>query len=146
MGPDPMTPLVRRFPALERLSRAALGLFPTPVQEMSALAPGLWFKREDLTADPLGGNKVRALEFLLGGVGIGDRVVTVGAAGSTHALATAVYARRLGARALVFRWPQEMNDAARHVSERIALEFGASPVQRGLIAAYARALAARLRG
>ena len=78
MGPDPMTPLVRRFPALERLSRAALGLFPTPVQEMSALAPGLWFKREDLTADPLGGNKVRALEFLLGGVRAGDRVVTVG--------------------------------------------------------------------
>ena len=139
-------PLVRRFPALGRLPRARLGRFPTPVQHMTALAPGLWFKREDLAADPLGGNKVRALEFLLGGVRSGDLVVTVGAAGSTHALATSVYARRLGARALVFRWPQEMSDTARRVSDRIALESGRSQVQRGLIGAYAHALAARLRG
>jgi D-cysteine desulfhydrase len=146
MGPDPTTPLVRRFPALERLPRASLGRFPTPVQEMRALAPGLWFKREDLTADPLGGNKVRALEFLLGGVRAGDRVVTVGAAGSTHVLATVVYARRLGARPLVYRWRQEMNDAARLVSERIARESGSTRVERGVIRAYVRAFAARLRG
>ena len=141
-----MTPLVRRFPALERLSRAALGLFPTPVQEMSALAPGLWFKREDLTADPLGGNKVRALEFLLGGVRAGDRVVTVGAAGSTHVLATVVYARQLGARPLAYRWRQEMNEAARLVSERIARESGSPRVEAGVIGAYVRAFAARLLG
>jgi D-cysteine desulfhydrase len=113
---------------------------------MDLLAPGLLFKREDLVADPLGGNKVRALEFLLGGVGSGDRVVTVGAAGSTHALATEVYARRLGASPLVFRWRQEMNDAARRVSDRIGTETNGSPVQRTLVGAYARALVARLRG
>jgi len=146
MGPEPMTPLVRRFPALERHPRASLGRFPTPVQEMYALAPGLWFKREDLTAEPLGGNKVRALEFLLGGVRFGERVVTVGAAGSTHVLATVVYARQLGARPIVYRWRQEMNDAARLVSERITRESGSNRIERGVIGAYARAFAARLSG
>jgi len=113
---------------------------------MDVLAPGLLFKREDLAADPLGGNKVRALEFLLGGVRSGDRVVTVGAAGSTHALATEFYARRLGAVPLVFRWPQEMNDTAERVSARIGAETSGSSVQRTLVGAYARALVARLRG
>ena len=139
-------PLVSRFPALGRVPRARLVRAPTPVQSVDTLASGLWFKREDLTADPLGGNKVRALEFLLGGVGPGDVVVTVGATGSTHALATAVYARRLGARVRVFRWPQETNDVARRVAERIELEAHESEVRGGIIGAYVGAIVARLRG
>ena len=67
--------------------------------------------------EPLGGNKVRALEFLLGEVRAGDEVITVGGTGSTHALATAVYAGMLGARTRVYRWPQVMNDSARGVDE-----------------------------
>lgn len=85
--------------------------------EASAIAPGLWVKRDDRSAALLGGNKVRALEFLLGPVGPGDEVVTVGATGSTHALATAIHAGRLGARTTVYRWPQEMSAAARRVDE-----------------------------
>ena len=45
-----------------------------------------------------GGNKVRKLEYLLGDAlqrGC-DAVVTFGAAGSNHALATAIYARQVG--------------------------------------------------
>ena len=141
-----MIPLVRYFPALTDVARAHLGHFPTPVQRVETLAPGLWFKREDLAAEPLGGNKVRALEFLLGGVRPGAVVVTVGAAGSTHALATAVYAQRLGARVQVFRWPQEMNDVARRVSDRIALEADVSTMRGGVIGAYASAFVARVRG
>jgi carbon storage regulator len=34
-------------------------------------------KREDLSSATFGGNKVRALEFLLGGVAAGEGVVTV---------------------------------------------------------------------
>jgi len=146
MEPAAPIPLLRRFPALSQLPRASLGRFPTPVTEMTALAAGLWFKREDLSADPLGGNKVRALEFLLGDVRAGDRVVTVGAEGSTHALATAVYARQLGAQAIVYRWPQELTDTARRVSERIAQETRQDEVRRGLAGAYGRALMARIRG
>ncbi|HKW48420.1 MAG TPA: pyridoxal-phosphate dependent enzyme, partial [Gemmatimonadaceae bacterium] len=139
-------PLVKRFAALASVPRAHLGRFPSRLQSAEALVPGLWFKREDLVADPLGGNKIRALEFLLGGVRPGDAVVTVGAAGSTHALATALYARRLGARTRVFRWPQEMNDVARRVCERTALEADESTMQRGVLGSYLCALVARLRG
>jgi D-cysteine desulfhydrase len=42
-------------------------------------------------------------------------VLTVGPRGSTHALATAVYASRLAAHPVVVRWPQEMNPAAQRV-------------------------------
>lgn len=146
MATPPELPLIDRFPALRRFPRACLGRFPSPVTSVDTLAPGLWLKREDLNADPLGGNKVRALEFLLGGVTAGDTVVTVGAAGSTHALATAVYTRQLGARVRCFRWRQEMNPVARRVAARTAEETGDSRLSRTVAGAYARAFAARLRG
>jgi len=139
-------PLLGQFPALRQFPRATLGRFPSPVTPAAALAAGLWFKREDLNAEPLGGNKVRALEFLLGGVGAGDTVVTVGAAGSTHALATAIYGRQLGARVRCFRWRQEMNPTARLVAARTSEETGETALSRTVAGAYARALAARLRG
>ena len=139
-------PLVRRFPALATLPRATLGRFPTPVQRASVLAPRLWFKRDDLSGDLLGGNKVRALEFLLGGVGADDHIVTVGAVGSTHALATAIYARRLGARVTLLRWPQEMNGAADAVHHRIVRTLPKTQQSRGVVSAYLHGTVLRLRG
>lgn len=117
-------PLVRRFPALADIPRAAFGTFPTPVERVT-LADGreMFVKRDDLSAGRrAGGNKVRGLEWLLGSVDHGDRVVTVGARGSSHALATALCARRRGASATVARWNQEMNDAARRVDTRMRKE------------------------
>jgi len=146
MERDSEIPLVKRFPALQALPRARLGRFPSPVECLEALAPDLWVKREDLNAEPLGGNKVRALEFLLGGVRAGDTVATVGAAGSTHALATAIYARQLGARSLVFRWRQEMNEVAEGVADRLAADASHAPLHRSVLGAYVRALVARWRG
>lgn len=128
------------------IPRVSIGRFPTPVAPLAALAPTLWIKRDDLGATPLGGNKVRALEFLLAGVNNGDRVVTVGSAGSTHALAVATYASALGARAIVGRWRQEMNEAAARVAariERIAGETRIFPVPPGAyLWAWQRALGA----
>ena len=112
-------PLFRRFPSLSAIPRVALGRFPTPIEPLAALSPTLWIKRDDLGATLLGGNKLRALEFLLAGVGPGSRVVTVGSAGSTHALAVATYASALGARTIVGRWRQEMNETAARVATRI---------------------------
>src|SRR5205823_3868805 len=143
---DSSLPLLARFPLLGAVPRVPLGRFPTPVVRVEAVAPGLWVKREDLAGEPLGGNKLRALEFLLGGLRPGDRVTTVGAAGSTHVLATALYARRLGARSIVYRWPQEMNDAAHRVAARIATTADRAPLVSGIPIAYARAFAARLSG
>ena len=146
MATPPDLPLIERFPALRRFPRAKLGRFPSPVTAAGTLAAGLWLKREDLNGEPLGGNKLRALELLLGGIGAGDTVVTVGAAGSTHALATAVYARQLGAQVRCFRWRQEMNAAARQVAARTSESTGESRLSRTVAGAYARAFVARLRG
>jgi 1-aminocyclopropane-1-carboxylate deaminase/D-cysteine desulfhydrase-like pyridoxal-dependent ACC family enzyme len=139
-------PLVRRFPALASVPRVSLGRFPTPVQRASGLAPGLWIKRDDLSGDALGGNKVRALEFLLGDIEPEDHVVTVGALGSTHALTTAIYARRLGARVTLLRWPQEMNEAAEAVQRRTLRTLPKSGASRNVAIAYLRAALLRLRG
>jgi 1-aminocyclopropane-1-carboxylate deaminase/D-cysteine desulfhydrase-like pyridoxal-dependent ACC family enzyme len=116
-------PLFRRFPALERLPRAALGEYPTPVERVTGIeaAGELWLKRDDLDAPAFGGNKVRALEFLLGGVRPGDEVLTIGGEGSTHVLTTAALAARLGARTRAIRWPHEMNPTSRQVAARASL-------------------------
>ncbi|HEY2898630.1 MAG TPA: pyridoxal-phosphate dependent enzyme [Gemmatimonadaceae bacterium] len=115
-------PLVRRFPALARVPQVSLGLFPTPLQRLELsgerLAGELWIKRDDLTASPLGGNKVRALEFLLAGLAPGDVVLTAGGEGSTHVLTTAMYVRALGGTTCAVRWRHEMNPSAVRVAER----------------------------
>jgi 1-aminocyclopropane-1-carboxylate deaminase/D-cysteine desulfhydrase-like pyridoxal-dependent ACC family enzyme len=78
-----------------------IGVYPTPVDRLpDALGPGrdLWVKRDDLTSRLYGGNKVRKLERILDvAVARGvERIVTVGAAGSHHVLATSIYAGQLG--------------------------------------------------
>ena len=141
---EPELPILRRFPELSVVPRAALGTFPTPVQRL-ALGDGrvLLVKRDDRCGDPIGGNKVRGLEWLLGGVRLGDHMLTVGPAGSTHALSTAVYARGLGAATTVVRWRQEMNPAARRVAQR--LSAAATIIDaRWVASAYALAAAIRL--
>jgi D-cysteine desulfhydrase len=139
-------PLVARFPALAGIPRVALGNYPTPIVAAPAIAPELWVKRDDLCADPVGGNKARALEFLLGDVKRGDSLVTVGSAGSTHALAVATYAKRFGATTFVGRWRQEMNDTARVVAEKTAKLAQAAPVFRTPIEAYVWAATKHIRG
>ena len=120
---DPI-PLVRRFPALAAIPRARLGRFPTPVERLDGFREvnSLFVKHEDLSSDVLGGNKIRSLDFLLGRVGAGDTVLTIGGEGSTHILATAVHACRLGAKTIAVRWRHDMHSAAEEVSSRILSE------------------------
>ena len=140
------SPILRRFPALAKLPRVSLGNFPTPVDRVT-LGDGrpLWIKRDDKSGPGLGGNKVRALEWLLGEVRPADAVLTVGPTGSTHALATSRYARQLGAAPIVVRWNQRMNPAARAVDERLHAR-GVRLVDMGnVVAAYAVAMWLRVR-
>jgi D-cysteine desulfhydrase len=146
MAPAAALPLLAHFPGLADIPRVELGDYPTPVAPVSPRAPDLWIKRDDLSATPIGGNKVRALEFLLGGVQPGDDVVTVGSAGSTHALAVATYARRLGARAYVGRWRQEMNATAIDVADQVTRAADEAPIFRGVVGAYAYAWRKRVHG
>jgi 1-aminocyclopropane-1-carboxylate deaminase/D-cysteine desulfhydrase-like pyridoxal-dependent ACC family enzyme len=140
-------PLLLRYPPLARLPRAALGDFPTPVQRIRLAGdtlPGeLWIKRDDLTASPLGGNKVRALEFLLGGLAPGDEVLTAGGEGSTHVLTTATFVRALGGTTNAVRWTHEMNPSALEVAARASAMCGRVTTVRGPVLGLLRAHAAR---
>lgn len=118
----------------------------TPVVPLNGLSSQLWIKRDDLFADPLGGNKVRALEFLFGDLKKGDEVVTVGSMGSTHALSVATYGARLGARVHVARWRQEMNAAAERVSGGISRRMLEASVFGNPVGAFAWAWLRRARG
>ena len=88
------------FPSVSKLALATLPTALEPARRLgtSIGAPDLLTKRDDLAGLAYGGNKVRKLEYLLGdAVSRGcDAVVTFGAAGSNHALATAVYAQQVG--------------------------------------------------
>lgn len=107
-------PLFREYPALgERLPRVPLGTLPTPVEKLDATGrelglERLYIKRDDLSGDVYGGNKVRKLEFLLGdALRSGKKeVLTMGFAGSNHATATAIYAGKLGLKCISMLMPQ----------------------------------------
>jgi 1-aminocyclopropane-1-carboxylate deaminase/D-cysteine desulfhydrase-like pyridoxal-dependent ACC family enzyme len=112
--------LFQRFPGLEgRLPRVPLGSFPTPVEPLRVpgAAQEVWVKRDDLTGRAYGGNKVRKLEFLLADARENgtERVITAGALGSHHALATTVYARQLGFPVTLVLSPQRPTPHVREV-------------------------------
>jgi D-cysteine desulfhydrase len=96
--------LASRFPQLAaQLPRLPLGAWPTPVVPAPSLAdavgcPALLLKDDGPSAPGYGGNKVRKLEYLLADARARgcDAVVTFGAVGSNHVLATALHARGLG--------------------------------------------------
>lgn len=107
-------PLARHFPQLAAsLPRRRLGSLPVPVERLPSLAAELgagqlMVKRDDLSGDAYGGNKVRKLEYLLGDAlaRACNAVMTFGAVGSNHLLATAVYARQCGLRCYGVVTPQ----------------------------------------
>ena len=123
-----MLPLFERFPALSGLERVELCTLPSPLQRVDL--PGgktIWIKRDDLNAPVCGGNKVRSLEFLLGGLREGDTIHTVGGAGSTHVLSTAMHAARIGVRLDARRWSHDMTPGADIVSTRVTGMVGRTP-------------------
>jgi 1-aminocyclopropane-1-carboxylate deaminase/D-cysteine desulfhydrase-like pyridoxal-dependent ACC family enzyme len=109
-----MIPLFEQYPLLrERLPYLPLGEFPTPVQKLERLGvelgvSQLYIKRDDLSGKDYGGNKPRKLEFILGNsMRSGAReVIAFGGAGSNHALATAIYARKVGLKSISMLMPQ----------------------------------------
>ncbi len=109
-----MLPLFEHYPRLQdELPHVVLGQFPTPVQKLDRFGEEvgvhqLYIKRDDLSGEVYGGNKVRKLEFLLGDALRAQvkEVLTFGCAGSNHALATSIYAHQLGLRSIDMLLPQ----------------------------------------
>ena len=108
-------PLLARLPDDGSLPHVSLASLPTPVERLEELGASLglehlYIKRDDLSGPLYGGNKVRKLEFLFGeAVAQGfEEVVTLGAIGSHHVLATSIYARHLGLKPCAHHFPQPL--------------------------------------
>lgn len=119
------------WPRLEpQLGFSPLGEFPTPVEPLSLLVPGLegwgetFVKRDDLSSPLYGGNKIRTLEPLFGQARREGRkaVFATGAYGSNHAVATVLHAPRAGLRSGVMLFPQPFSEAAR-VNLRVSATY-----------------------
>lgn len=111
-------PLLRQFPTLRSLTPwIELADLPTPVESIAIDDRRFWIKRDDLTSTLYGGNKVRKLEFILAEAmrRRATRIITIGAAGSHHALACAIFARELGIRATLVLFPQPLTHHVRDV-------------------------------
>ncbi|MGD2270574.1 MAG: pyridoxal-phosphate dependent enzyme [Desulfobacterales bacterium] len=98
-----------------------LGEFPTPVRKLDSLGPkNLWIKQDNLSSSIYGGNKIRKLEFVLADVLKQKKksVVTLGAIGTNHGLATAIFAEKLGIGCTLLLFKQPVN---RDVKEKLLL-------------------------
>jgi len=90
-----------------------LGSLPSPVRQLTDLRQDLWIKDDGAIHSTYGGNKVRKLEYLL--ADCKEEIVTFGAMGSHHALATAVHGTRLGHRVTVVTHPRHHSPHAEQV-------------------------------
>ncbi len=111
-------------PLFSKIPTANLARLPTPIRPLAALGEGLFMKEDGLSGPVYGGNKIRKLEFLLGEALAEGRksVITYGAVGSNHALATAVCCRQLGLRAISILAPQQTSS---HVRKNILMQHAA---------------------
>lgn len=122
-------PLFDTYPLLRKqIPHISLGSLPTPITRLEKASqvldvPNLYVKRDDVTGalddegnHIYGGNKVRKLEFLLADAFAhgASCVMTFGCAGSNHALATAVYAQRVGLKCICLLKPQANSHVVRN--------------------------------
>lgn len=126
--------LFEAYPQLEKtIPYIPMGKYPTPVERMSKLGellgyPELWVKRDDLSSDKMGGNKVRVMEFLLAEMKAQGKTVAVspGALGSNQILASAIYGKELGFKIIGIFFKQCPTDyMCRHmlIDKSLGVEF-----------------------
>lgn len=135
--------LSARFPNTGKsLRRENLANLPTPVSDVSVDHSSgqrtISVKHDNLTGDLYGGNKVRKLEYLLklaSEKGC-SRIATFGTAGSNHAIATALYSRKMGLNCTCFLSHQAKTPMApatlnMHIKNRTELvRYGGSYASR----------------
>jgi len=129
--------LVNAYPALSgKLRKAALASLPTPTGTGSVpTAVGrreIGIKFDNRTSSYYGGNKLRKLEYLLQRAidKRAKRVATFGSVASHHALATTLYARRVGLDCTCLLSHQVKSPAVMKVL-RLLLQCGAEIVPYG---------------
>ena len=120
-----------------------IGQYPTPVERLEKV--GLWVKRDDLTSPIYGGNKVRKLERLIPhALERGKkRIVTVGAVGSHHVLATAIFGARAGLGVEAALVPQRRTE---HVVRNVRADLAAHATLRPVRTYVGAAISALMHG
>lgn len=119
--------LIKRWPGLARLPREPLLEGPTPFRRLEGGPLGeavVWVKDDGQTASSYGGNKVRKLEYLFGDARMRGREVllTAGAFGSHHVLATAIHGARSGFEVEAVLSPQPITA---HVVDNVRADLAA---------------------
>lgn len=114
--------LANAYPVLaKKLHKLPLADLPTPVTsgriETGEVSANVDVKRDDMTSSFYGGNKLRKLEYLLRRVQEKNArcIATFGSVASNHALATTLYAERIGLPCICLLSHQTKTPAARRV-------------------------------
>ncbi|MCG8313079.1 MAG: pyridoxal-phosphate dependent enzyme [Pseudomonadales bacterium] len=100
--------IFKKYPELKPVITVAhSALLPTPVQQLP-IQENAWIKRDDLTHTEYGGNKIRKLEFILADAMArgSTRIVTFGAIGTNHGVATAMMCQKHGIDCVVYLFDQ----------------------------------------
>lgn len=130
-----------RFPGAQ-LPRVSLGVWPSTVRQLSER---LFCLDEGSCSPVYGGNKVRKLEHILGCAPEASDVITVGAAGSHHVLATAIHSAAFGKRTHALLVPQPDTPHARATLRRSLPRCASlTPTTPSRLRTTMRALSARL--
>ncbi len=124
-------PLFRKYPKLRNIPWVSVINSPTPIHKMEETSKELnhkeiWVKRDDLSHEIYGGNKPRKYEFVFADILKKNkkRILTQGAIGTNHGLATTVHAKKYGLKTHLFLVEQKLSQ---HVRENLLCHhyFGA---------------------
>ena len=105
-------PLFQAFPDLKKnIPCLSLSQLPTPIQKFSP-EQNLWIKRDDLSHEVYGGNKIRKLEFILAEALAQERkeLITFGATGTNHGVATSMLCKEVGLECTLFLFNQPITE------------------------------------
>lgn len=116
---------------------------PTPVEKFNGTGLAypelerLWIKRDDKTSAVYGGNKVRKLEFILPDAAGKGPIVTIGAIGTNHGVATAIFCRLHGIKCRIILFDQPVTNTVTHnlklmLANAAELQYHGSLVTAGL--------------
>ena len=125
-------PIFTRFPELRSaLTAEHFATLPTPVQQLPVAAHA-WIKRDDLTHPEYGGNKIRKLEFIIADAKRrgANRIVTFGAVGTNHGVATAMLCQQADLECIVYLFDQPTSAT---VTQNLKLmqSYGATLLYKG---------------
>jgi len=133
-------PLFDRYPSMKgEVAYDELAILPTPVERLGQQdrrgnnkQGQAWIKRDDLTHREYGGNKIRKLDFIIAeAMAQGKkRIVTFGAIGTNHGVATSMMCQQKGLACTVYLFDQPISKTVQQ-NLQLMQHYGAELVYCG---------------